>query len=120
MREKSAQWVFLLGSFTLLFEVALLEIFDILFSDIWALFAVSGVLFAFGFGNLVYLYLKNKPKVKKLREEYLEDLKPKVPLRYCASDDKLLSAYKKRESGQDESEIKKYIYTPQEDDELEM
>ena len=39
-------------------------------------------------------YHKSKPKVIQLKNEYLESLKPKTPLRFCASDDELLKAYK--------------------------
>ena len=51
----------------------------------------------------------NKMSVKKLQDEYIDGLTPKVPLRFCASDDELLKTYDEAVKTNDEKKLLKVI-----------
>ncbi len=79
---------------TLIIELVLLELTSINITLMIVPLIVSTI------GTMVMIvifvidYKKSKPHVQSLKKEYLESLKPKQPLRFCASDDELLKAYK--------------------------
>ena len=79
---------------TLIIEIALIELSNINIITMLVPLIVSSI------GTITLLIIfevshrKAKPKVNSLKNEYLESIKPKQPLRFCASDDELLKAYK--------------------------
>ena len=79
---------------TLLIEIALLELTNINIITMLVPLIVSATGTIALLAIFIVNYRKSKPKVKRLKNEYLESLKPKQPLRFCASDDELLKAYK--------------------------
>ena len=79
---------------TLVIELILLEFLQ----SIPILVIIATVISSLGTIVLLFVfirsYFKARGRVQKLKDEYLESLKPKHPLRFCASDEELMKAYK--------------------------
>ena len=81
-------WLTLIIEFIVL-ELTNISIMTLLIPILISLSGVTTLLILF-----ISNYYKSKQSVANLKQEYLESLKPKTPLRFCASDDELLKAYK--------------------------
>ena len=81
-------WLTLIIEFIVL-ELTNISIMTLLIPILISLSGVTTLLILF-----ISNYYKSKQSVANLKQEYLESLRPKTPLRFCASDDELLKAYK--------------------------
>ena len=81
-------WLTLIIEFVIL-ELTALTFISLLIPILLSTIGTASMLFIF-----IRTYYKSKQSVAKLKHEYLESLKPKAPLRFCASDSELLKAYK--------------------------
>lgn len=79
---------------SLLVEMFILELSDISVLTMLAPIILSAVITVTFLTLFIANYYKNRKSVEKLKDEYLEGLKPKNPLRFCPSDDELLKMYK--------------------------
>ena len=96
-------------------EVLLFTINQLLLSGVLTLILLLLVHIIF-----ITYYIKNKKKIKKLKQQYLVSLKPDKPLRFCPTDNELLKSYKEQEK----RKVDKKTYTKEfqntEDEELIM
>lgn len=105
-----------------IFHIVLLEIIGLIIDKLLVTGVITIVLLIFIYAYFIYYYFKNKPRIKKLKEQYLDSLKPDKPLRFCPTDDELLRKYKEQEkTGQFEYRIdKEEIKEDTDEDEIEM
>ena len=74
----------------------------------------------------LWYYFKNKGKIARLQQEYIETLKPDKPLRFCPTDEELMKAHLHQLSGEDKktqtqtSETKEKPEKENDDEELEL
>ena len=65
---------------------------------VWSLVGgVSALLLILLNGYFIYCYNKNKLKIKDLKNQYIETLKPDKPLRFCPSDEELVKMHNSKE-----------------------
>lgn len=83
---------------SLLIEIILLELTSINSTALIVLIIISTAGTITALSLFIVKYYRSKNSVAKLKEEYLESLKPQKPLRFCASDDELMKAYKQSAS----------------------
>ena len=74
--------------------IFVIEVLDVLVSDIIALLVLSALAAAISIGLFIYDYYKNKDNIAADRKKKFLSLKQNKPLRYCPSDDELLAKYK--------------------------
>ena len=79
---------------SLLIELIVLELSNLSITAMLAPIILSAVITITFLTLFIMNYYKNRKSVEKLKDEYLEGLKPKNPLRFCPSDDELLKMYK--------------------------
>lgn len=108
-KTKSLLIMFFASASILLFSIIVIELTDIKLSDIYPLLILSGVINIFSIIYFFVDYYTNKNTVKKLQDEYIDSLTPKIPLRFCASDDELLKTYDEAVKTNDEKKLLKVI-----------
>lgn len=108
-KTKSLFIMFFVSAIVLLFSITILELTDLKLSDIYPVIILAGVINVFSIIYFFVDYNMNKMSVKKLQDEYIDGLTPKVPLRFCASDDELLKTYDEAVKTNDEKKLLKVI-----------
>lgn len=108
-KTKSLFIMFFVSAIVLLFSITILELTDLKLSDIYPVIILAGVINVFSIVYFFVDYNMNKMSVKKLQDEYIDGLTPKVPLRFCASDDELLKTYDEAVKTNDEKKLLKVI-----------
>ena len=98
-----------MSAIVLLFSITIIELTDLKLSDIYPVIILAGVINVFSIVYFFVDYNMNKMSVKKLQDEYIDGLTPKVPLRFCASDDELLKTYDEAVKTNDEKKLLKVI-----------
>ncbi len=108
-KTKSLFIMFFVSAIVLLFSITIIELTDLKLSDIYPVIILAGVINVFSIIYFFVDYNMNKMSVKKLQDEYIDGLTPKVPLRFCASDDELLKTYDEAVKTNDEKKLLKVI-----------
>lgn len=108
-KTKSLFIMFFVSAIVLLFSITIIELTDLKLSDIYPVIILAGVINVFSIIYFFVDYNVNKMSVKKLQDEYIDGLTPKVPLRFCASDDELLKTYDEAVKTNDEKKLLKVI-----------
>jgi len=108
-KTKSLFIMFFVSAIVLLFSITIIELTDLKLSDIYPVIILAGVINVFSTIYFFVDYNMNKMSVKKLQDEYIDGLTPKVPLRFCASDDELLKTYDEAVKTNDEKKLLKVI-----------
>ena len=108
-KTKSLFIMFFVSAIVLLFSITIIELTDLKLSDIYPVIILAGVINVFSIVYFFVDYNMNKMSVKKLQDEYIDGLTPKVPLRFCASDDELLKTYDEAVKTNDEKKLLKVI-----------
>ena len=108
-KTKSLFIMFFVSAIVLLFSITIIELTDLKLSDIYPVIILAGVINVFSIIYFFVDYNMNKMSVKKLQDEYIDGLTPKVPLRFCASDDERLKAYDEAVKTNDEKKLLKVI-----------
>ena len=108
-KTKSLFIMFFVSAIVLLFSITIIEVTDLKLSDIYPVIILAGVINVFSIVYFFVDYNMNKMSVKKLQDEYIDGLTPKVPLRFCASDDELLKTYDAAVKTNDEKKLLKVI-----------
>lgn len=108
-KTKSLFIMFFVSAIVLLFSITIIELTDLKLSDIYPVNLLAGVINVFSIVYFFVDYNMNKMSVKKLQDEYIDGLTPKVPLRFCASDDELLKTYDEAVKTNDEKKLLKVI-----------
>lgn len=108
-KTKSLFIMFFVSAIVLLFSITIIELTDLKLSDIYPVIILAGVINVFSIVYFFVDYNTNKNTVKKLQDEYIDGLTPKVPLRFCASDDELLKTYDEAVKTNDEKKLLKVI-----------
>ena len=108
-----------LSNISLLIEVIIIELTDLKLSDIYPFVVLSLAILVFVISLFFYEYFHNRKAVEKLQEDYLKSLKPKIPLRFCASDTELMEKYNKAKEQKDASILLSVIAKGEKEDEEE-
>ncbi len=93
MSVKNLTILTFVANISLLIELIVLEFTSFTLAEIFPAVILSGLAWIGCIVYFLYLYFHNKKKVLALKQEYLNTLKPKFPLRFCPSDTELLKAY---------------------------
>ena len=54
---------------------------------------VSLIVVVFLHVYLLVVYVKNRKRIERLKEQYVDTMKPKQPLRFCPTDEELVKSY---------------------------
>lgn len=119
-KTKSLFIMFFVSAIVLLFSITIIELTDLKLSDIYPVIILAGVINVFSIVYFFVDYNMNKMSVKKLQDEYIDGLTPKVPLRFCASDDELLKTYDEAVKTNDEKKLLKVIAVKTSDTDTEI
>lgn len=119
-KTKSLFIMFFVSAIVLLFSITIIELTDLKLSDIYPVIILAGVINVFSIIYFFVDYNMNKMSVKKLQDEYIDGLTPKVPLRFCASDDELLKTYDEAVKTNDEKKLLKVIAVKTSDTDTEI
>ena len=115
-KTKSLFIMFFVSAIALLLSITILELTDLKLSDIYPILILAGVINVFSIVYFFVDYYRNKLTVKNLQDEYIDGLTPKVPLRFCASDEELLKTYDVAVKTNDEKKLLKVIAVNTKDD----
>ena len=108
-KTKSLLIMFMASNVALSVAIIILEVTDLKLSDLYPVLIVAGVINIFAIVYFFVSYYKNRGVVKKLQDEYINSLRPKVPLRFCASDSELLKTYDEAVKTDDANKLLKVI-----------
>lgn len=78
---------------SLILHIVLLEGLGLTQNDLMPTGIITISLLVVFYCYYFYLYFKNKRKVDKLKQEYLDSLKPTKPLLFCPTDEELEKRY---------------------------
>lgn len=78
---------------SLILHIFFLEIIGFRMEDMMVTGIITISLLVMFYIYYFYLYFKNKQKVAKLKQEYLDSLKPTKPLLFCPTDEELEKKY---------------------------
>ena len=104
---------------SLIFHIIALEIVGLTIDSLIVTSIITIALLVLIYSYFTYYYLSNKGKINRLKEQYLDSLKPKKPLRFCPTDDELLARYEKSKTYKLQQKIEVQA-TEEENEEIEM